>query len=208
MEHEKRASPELVRSGWGLEQWLKRMPSVEVVRPTHCPRCEAAGQPIGLPVGMHGHGVRSRQVRGPASPQGPALLREVKVRRYRCRTCGSTCTVAPWEVVTRRLYSVTAVVWALALWAVVGLGLGAVRQRVSPWATVGESTARRWRTVRHWLSAVQQGRLLKKVRPWAPGLTARQAAAHVVHVVAGYALPCAAAPPYYVLAFWGAARAA
>jgi hypothetical protein len=83
-----------------------------------------------------------------------------------------------------------------------------VRQRVSPWATVGESTARRWRTVRHWLSAVQQGRLLKKVRPWAPGLTARQAAAHVVHVVAGYALPCAAAPPYYVLAFWGAARAA
>jgi hypothetical protein len=208
MEHEKRASPALVRSGWGLEPWLKRMPSVEAVRPTHCPRCEAAGQPIGLPVGMHGHGVRSRQVRGPASPQAPALLREVKVRRYRCRACGSTCTVAPWEVVTRRLYAVTAVVWALALWAVMGLGLGVVRQRVNPWATVGESTARRWRTVRHWLSAVQQGRLLSQVRPWAPGLSARQAAAHVVHVVAGYALPCAAAPPYYVLAFWGAARAA
>jgi transposase IS204/IS1001/IS1096/IS1165 family protein len=208
MEQAKRASHPLVRSEWGLERWLKKLPSAELVRPGHCPYCGAASQPVGLSVVLQGHGVRSRQVRGPATPEGPALLREVQVRRYRCRACGGSCTVAPWEVVARRLYSVTAVAWALALWALAGLGLGAVRQRVSPWATVGASTSGSWRTVRAWLAAVQQGRLLSKVRPSAPGLSARQAAAHVAHVVTSYALPHCAAPPLCVQAFWGAVRAA
>jgi hypothetical protein len=111
-------------------------------------------------------------------------------------------------VVARRLYAVTAVAWALALWALAGLSLGAVRQQVSPWATVGASTSGGWRTVRAWLAAVQQGRLLSKVRPSAPGLSPRQVAAHVALVVTSYALPCAAAPPLCAQAFFGAGRTA
>lgn len=208
MEQAKPVSRALVRSPWGLERWLQKLPSVELVRPTHCPHCGAASQPLGMAVVVQGHGVRSRQVLGPAEPGGPALSREVQVRRYLCRACKSTCTVAPWEVVAHRLYTVTAVAWALALWALVGLSLGAVRQQVSPWAIVGASTAGSWRTVRAWLAAVQQGRLLSRVRPSAPGLSARKAAAHVAWVVAGYALPCSAAPPLSVQSFWGAVHVA
>jgi hypothetical protein len=141
MEQAKRASPALVRSDMGLTRWLKKLPSAETVRPSHCPHCGAASRPIGKVVVVQGHGVRSRQVRGPAAPGGPPLLQEVQVRRYRCQACAGTCTVAPWEVVARRLYAVTAVAWALALWALAGLSLGAVRQQVSPWATVGASTS-------------------------------------------------------------------
>ena len=208
MEQAKRASQALVRSDMGLTRWLKKLPSAETVRPSHCPHCGAASRPIGQAVVVQGHGVRRRQVRGPAAPGGPPLLQEVQVRRYRCQACGGTCTVAPWEMVARRLYAVTAVAWALALWAIVGLSLGAVRQQVSPWATVGASTSGGWRTVRAWLAAVQQGRLLSKVRPSAPGLSPRQVAAHVALVVTSYALPCSAAPPLGVQAFFAAVRAA
>lgn len=210
MESVKPESREWVRSPWGLERWLEQLPSVEGVRPKHCPRCGAASQPVGKGVVVQGHGVRRRQVLGPAQPGGPAQCREVQVRRYRCRACKSTCTVAPREVVAHRLYAVTAVAWALALWALAGQSLSAVRQQVSPWTRVGASTAGSWRTVRAWLAAVQQGRLLSRVRgrPSAPGLRARKAAAQVASVVAGYAWPYSPAPPLTEQCFWAAVRAA
>jgi hypothetical protein len=186
----------------GVERWAKAL--LEDVRPGRCPRCGAASRPVGLPVVLHGHGQRSRQVRGPAQPQGPALLRVVQVRRYRCQACGGTCTVAPWEVVARRLYSVAAVAWALALWGLAGLGLGAVRKQVSPWAVVGAIATGRWLTVQAWVQAVRQGRLLGQVRPWPAQWSARQAAAHVASVVSGYAPPSSQAPPLTVQSFRGA----
>jgi hypothetical protein len=99
------------------------------------------------------------------------------------------------------------VAWALALWGLAGLGRGAVRQKVSPWAPVGARGAGRWRVVRAWVGAVQQGRLLGQVRPWPAPWSPRRAAAHVASVVAGYAPPSSQAPPLPVQAFWGAMRA-
>lgn len=208
MEHPNRRSADLVRSAMGLESWMKALPSTETVRPGRCPRCGAASRPVGQPLVLHGHGQRSRQVRGPARPHGPALLQVVQVRRYLCRACGATCTVAPWELVARRLYSVAAVAWALALWGLAGLGRGAVRQQVSPWAYMGGSTVGRWRTLQAWVQAVQQGRMLSRVRPWPAQWSPRRAAAHVASAVAAHSLPSCQAPPLPVQAFWGAMRAA
>lgn len=157
---------------------------------------------------LHGHGKRSRQVLGPQEPGGTPRQVEVQVRRYRCQACGATCTVAPWEVWTRRLYSLAAIAWALALWGVVGLGLAAVRGRVSPWVHVGATSARRWRTPLAWVEAVAARRLLLRVRPWPAGWQARRAAAHVASTVAGHAPPSAPSPPLAVQAFRGAVHAA
>ncbi len=157
---------------------------------------------------LHGHGKRSRQVLGPEEPGGKPRQVEVQVRRYRCQACGATCTVAPWEVWTRRLYSLAAIAWALALWGVVGLGLAAVRGRVSPWVHVGATSARRWRTPLAWVEAVEARRLLLRVRPWPAGWKARRAAAHVASTVAGHAPPSAPSPPLAVQAFRGAVHAA
>ena len=157
---------------------------------------------------LHGHGKRSRQVLGPQEPGGTPKQVEVQVRRYHCQACGATCTVAPWEVWTRRLYSLAAIAWALALWGVVGLGLAAVRGRVSPWVHVGATSARRWRTPLEWVEAVRARRLLGRVRPWPAGWKARRAAAHVASTVAGHAPPSAPSPPLAVQAFGGAVHAA
>jgi hypothetical protein len=116
--------------------------------------------------------------------------------------------VAPWEVWTRRLYSLAAIAWALALWGVVGLGLAAVRGRVSPWVHVGATSARRWRTPLAWVEAVQARRLFGRVRPWPAGWKARRAAAHVASAVAGHAPPSAPSPPLAVQTFRGAVHAA
>jgi hypothetical protein len=163
---------------------------------------------VGGAVVLHGHGKRGRQVLGPEEPGGQPVQREVRVRRYRCQACGGTCTVAPWEVWHKRLYSLGAVAWALALWGLLGLGLAAVRERTSPWVHVGATSARRWRTPQAWVEAVEARRLLGRVRPWPAGWSPRRAAAHVASTVAGWAPPSAPSPPLAVQAFHGAVHAA
>ncbi|WNG46486.1 hypothetical protein F0U60_21985 [Archangium minus] len=210
MEKQTAGRQQLVRSRVGVDRWEEAPPSVEAARPGQCPRCGAASRPVGAGLVLQGHGTRSRQVRGPAQPGQQAQVRVVQVRRYRCRACGGTCTVVPWEVTWRRLYSVAAMVWALALWGLVGLGLEAVRRLVNPWKHTGASEAGRWRTPLRWLRAVHQGQLLAQVhamRPWPPHWHPRKAAAHVASVVAGYAPPAAPSPPLSTQAFLGAARA-
>lgn len=66
-------------------------------------------------MGLHGQGVRQRQVLGPLERGEAAEVRLVSVRRFRCIACGATCTVCPREVLTRRLYAVPAIALALAL---------------------------------------------------------------------------------------------
>ncbi len=208
VEKEKRSSREIVRVALPVKDWEKGPPDVEAVRPGKCPGCGAASRPVGGRVVLHGHGKRSRQVLGPQEPGGTPRQVEVQVRRYHCQACGATCTVAPWEVWTRRLYSLAAIAWALALWGVVGLGLAAVRGRVSPWVHVGATSARRWRTPLAWVEAVQARRLFGRVRPWPAGWKARRAAAHVASAVAGHAPPSAPSPPLAVQTFRGAVHAA
>ena len=90
-------------------------------------------------------------------------------------------TVAPREVVTRRLYSAAAIALAFALFALAGLPLHEVRQRVSPWAAVvGYNAAAGWRSVPRWTEAVREGRLFEVRRPpedWTPRQVAERTAA-------------------------------
>ncbi len=48
--------------------WQGELPSVEAVRPARCPGCGNAGAPAGGRVGLVGHGLRPRDVRGPDEP--------------------------------------------------------------------------------------------------------------------------------------------
>jgi hypothetical protein len=210
MENQTPGRQRLVRSQVGVDRWAQALPSVEAARPGQCPGCGASSRPVGEGRVLQGHGTRSRQVRGPVQPGEQALVRVVQVRRYRCQACGGTCTVVPWEVTWRRLYSVASVAWALGLWGLMGMGLAAVRRLVNPWVHTGPSEVGRWRTPLRWLRAVHRGQLLRQVHalhPWPPHGCPRQAAAHVASVVAGYAPPSAPSPPLCVLAFMGAALA-
>ena len=176
------------------------------VRPRRCPSCKTASHPLGGKIVLHGHGRRERQLRGPATPGEAPALRELFVRRYRCTICKALCTVAPREMLTQRLYSASAIGWALALFGVLRLGAAVVRERVSPWAIWGAS-AHRWPTLLRWVEAIRSRRLLRCVRPAPQSWTARRIAERAATTLAALALPSLEPPPIDVQAFHGAARA-
>lgn len=109
-----------------------------------------------------GHGLRERQVRGPALPQGQPETRVIAVRRYRCQRCGGLTTVLPRGLAARRHYSASAIGLALCLHGIRGLSVGETRQRVCTWRAGFETE--RWTTLASWLAAVAEGRLFACVR--------------------------------------------
>jgi hypothetical protein len=132
------------------------------VRPACCGACGAASRPAGGGIVLQGHGRRERQVWGPATADGKPEMRSTWVRRFLCKRCKATMTVAPGEVLTKRLYSGPAIALAFALFALAGLALHEVRRRVSPWAAVvGFNAAAGWASVPRWAKAVQEGRLFQ-----------------------------------------------
>ena len=155
---------------------------------------------------LHGHGPRERQLRGPAAPDEAPALCGLLVRRYRCTNCKALCTVAPRELLTQRLYSASAIGWALALFGVLGQAAAVVREKVSPLAIWGTS-ARRWPTLQRWVAAIRGRRLWRCVRPTPPSWTVRQLAERAATTLAALALPSLEPPPIDVQAFHGAARA-
>lgn len=115
--------------------------------------------------------------------------------------------VGPCEMLTRRLFSASAIAVALALFGVFALALPEVRRLVSPWATVGSTSARTWLSVRRWVAAVREGRLLPVVRRPPAGWSTRQVAERAATTVAAYA-PLGPGPPDMLAdVFHGAARA-
>src|SRR5215213_1254852 len=114
-----RSGASVVQSALDLKSWQERPPTVDEARPASCPGCGAASCPVGSPRKLQGHGTRDRQVRGPGGPgQAPTTV-VLRVRRYRCVRCGAVIVVVPREVRARRLYSVAAIGFALALWGLV-----------------------------------------------------------------------------------------
>lgn len=197
----------VVRAGVGVKSWSREMPSAAAVRPASCAACGAASRPVGGQLGLHGHGTRARQVRGPLDVDAPPALVELRVRRYRCRGCGATQTVVPAQVLVRRLYSLAAIALALALWGLEALSARAVRARVSPWRVVGPGAPERWDALRRWAQGARRGALLSCIRP-APGdWTPRAAAARAATSVAAWALPGTGPPSLTAQAFHGAERA-
>jgi len=150
----------LIHSRLELKFWTGRVPSVEGVRPQRCTGCGAASRCPGKRLGVVGHGVRRRQLRGPAKVGGEPEEQTVVQRRFRCRSCGAVMVVAPAQVLRRRLFSTTAVVWALVLFGVEGVAAARVRSTISPWQVVGATAVPCWQALKDWIRASGAGRLL------------------------------------------------
>jgi hypothetical protein len=164
----------IVYSAINVKNWAEKSPSADRVRPASCSRCGAASRPPGEPLVLVSHGLRERQVRGPAGPSDEPETRVVRVRRYRCQRCGGLTTVLPRGLTARRHYSASAIGLALCLHGLRGLSVGETRQRVCTWP-VGFETER-WTTLASWVVAIRQGRLFPRVRPAPPGASLRSRA--------------------------------
>jgi len=150
----------LIHSRLDLKFWTEGVPELEAVRPARCVSCGAASRCPGRPLTVVGHGLRTRQLRGPLHIGEAPVELMVRFRRFRCRGCGAVMAVVPPELVRYRLYSVVAIVWALALFGLEGISASHVRERVSPWSIVGPTAARSWQTLRRWLEAAGRASLL------------------------------------------------
>lgn len=130
------------------------------------------------------------------------------VRRYRCQACSAVVTVAPREAATGRLYTLSAVAWALAIFGVARLPEREVRRSTSPWQIVGAAALRRWVSLRRWVAAIIGRRLFGRLRRPPDQCPMRQAAAQIAITVSAHASPTLASMPLPARAFFGAARAA
>jgi len=176
----------IVYSAIDVKKWAVEIPSVDAVRPGCCSRCGAASRPSGAGVVLVGHGVRERQIRGPATSQGEPEIRVIVVRRYRCRLCGGLTTVLPRGLTARRHYSASAIGLSLCLYGMRRLSMGEARQRVCTWP-IGFETER-WTTLPGWIAAVEDGRLFPGVRPCPPGFTVRERAERAAAMLCALAL--------------------
>lgn len=159
----RRSGEGIVYSAIDVKKWAEQEPSAEWVRPPCCSHCGAASRPPGKAVVLVSHGLRERQVRGPAGPFGEPETRLVRVRRYRCLRCGGLTTVLPRGLTARRHYSASAIGLALCLYGLQGFSVGETRQRVCTWPLGFETE--RWTTLPKWVAAVDEGRLFRSVRP-------------------------------------------
>jgi hypothetical protein len=136
----------IVHRALGVKNWLLRPPSVKEARPGRCPRCHCASRPTGGALGLHGHGVRDRQVLGPPEIGLSATTLLVACQRYLCTACGAVVMVVRRGIEPRRHYGRAAICLALALWALVGQPTTVVRTQVC--ARPGLATTTSWRTGR------------------------------------------------------------
>lgn len=83
-------------------------------------------------------------------PNGQAVLTEVLTRRYECRACESVVVVVPAGVARGYRYSLSAIAWALSLWAYAHQSEASVRSRASTSKTIGAASATRWASLRRW----------------------------------------------------------
>ena len=198
---------EIVRSAISVKSWLLDLPAVAAVRPACCPACKAASTPIGGRIVVQGHGKRPRQGWGPTAPRAPPEILALMVRRYRCIACGALTTVGPSETLTKRLYTASAIAWALALYGLLLLTPTAVRELVSPLRIWGTTSGVRWQTLLRWAGAAAGGRLFPTVREMPDEWPARTVATRVAALLSACTLPSPEPPPLDVQAFHGAALA-
>jgi len=190
----------VVHSDIHVKFWAESVPSVERVRPGRCPRCRAAARPLGERLGLVGHGVRERQVRGPRRAGAPPELLVIAVRRYQCRHCLAVCTVVPRGVVRRRHFGAGAIGWALFLRGHEDRPSRQIRDLVGG---MGHPEAGSWVTLERWLRAVESGRLFQSRA--SPALASpRQRAERAAMVLVSFAPPVLASAPLGEQAFAGA----
>lgn len=198
-----RSKSNVVQSAVEINRWVACTPSVAEVRPRHCPACDAASQPVGAPTVLWGHGLRTRQIRGPLAADGAPVQVVVEARRYQCQACHAVITVLPLGVARRRLYSRLAIALALFLWSTAGFSSTAVRGRCSPLRHVGPSAAEGWIQLRRWAHRCEE--LFPAVRGNPDG--ASLTVATVIDAVAALAPPGLRLAVPAAQVFAGAARA-
>jgi hypothetical protein len=130
-------------------------------------------------LGLVGHGLRARQVRGPRTPSGPPRTVTIAARRFLCVECAAVVTVAPRGVTRRRHFGAAAIGLAIFLFGVLGLTARVVQRAISDWGPDGS----RWRTLGRWIDAAVASRLFGDVRGDLTGLDRRRAAAAVARSV-------------------------
>lgn len=176
MRKKSQSDAKIVQSHLDIKRWHEKTPSAEEVRPGGCPGCKAPSRPVGQPLGLWGHGLRSRQLRGPLWPGGPPQLIEVQLRRYQCRHCKATVTVGPRGLLSRRLYAAGVIALALCLYGLLGWKAFSIREAICPWKVMGAAAPEGWPTLGRWLQAVREGRLFPAVRPSPAEFGGRQVA--------------------------------
>lgn len=147
-------------------------------------------------------------MRGPGGPDEAAATVVILARRFRCMACRAVILVVPCEVRARRLYSASAIAFALALWGLVRATAAEVRRRVGPAAILGDTAARGWTTLRRWARAVARGDLFPSTPPAATDGTLRSVAAGAAAALAASSDPTTRRLPDEHRAFLGAAHAA
>jgi hypothetical protein len=153
-------------------------------------------------VGLVGHGLRERQLRGPPSASEAARIRTLLVRRYRCRQCGAVVTVVPRQVLARRHFAAGAIALALFVFGKLGSTATVATTQIGSWAC-GPSA---WRTLRRWISAIDAGRLFPCVRGSPSGWSLRQRAERAAMTLAAL-VPATFAADEDARVFAGAALA-
>lgn len=168
----------ILKIGPDIKFWRARLPGVGEARPCACPSCGVHAVAGGR-VRLQGHGRVSRWVRGLLQEGGEAEDVELMLRRYRCRDCGAVMRVGPRGLVAHRRYPAPTILFALALWSIVGHPPGTVRDRVSPDAYRGPTSAgQRWTTLLRWARTLT-------ARSTASGETLRTRTASALRTVAG-----------------------
>jgi hypothetical protein len=197
-----RSSSQVVHSIIDVNLWAERLPAVDEVRPARCPSCDLAGRPLGAPLGIVGHGTRARQVRGPASVGRLPVLRQILVRRYRCRGCSAILVVVPLGILDRRHFGASAIALALFRFGG-GTRVVEIRREVGGY---GDTAA--WPTLRRWVRAAGQAQLWGCVRASPPEWGRRQVAQRVAMTLVAHAPPLAGEASLDARVFAGAAHAA
>lgn len=158
----KRAAPRFLPRPLSVKEFLRHTWSVEALRPTSCPSCDAPAR-LGSRIQLYGHGTRTRLALGPMSLGDAPSLTSLRLRRYRCRLCTAVLTVGPATLLHRFLYTATAVVTALSLWAVEGVSVANLRPLVSPYSSWSASRPRSWRSLVRWAQRSRAGSLWVRV---------------------------------------------
>ena len=143
-----RSTHTLIRFDRPFNSWIQAPLHIDDLRPLACVAC---AHPRGLPgsLGLHGHGVRARQQRGPQDPQAAPTVVNLRLRRFICTACRAVMTVAP-PIVARKLFSAFAIGWALALYGLLAMPPVQVRARINPWRIHGAGAAQTWRSLTRW----------------------------------------------------------
>lgn len=172
-----------VRFPLDVKQWQASMPSADAARPSRCGACGEPSRVVGEALGLHGHGLRARQLYELLQAAGPSKTLEVVLRRYFCVRCSGITMVGPRGVVPRHLYGLGTILVALWMWSMWPLPARKVRDALRPWRRSGDACIGRWASLERWAQRLPWPNKLELP----PGLRPREMARRRVQVALSYA---------------------